>query len=302
MFAHPTHRTLIASALALGLVACGGDGSDQNGKPPGGDTLQNPTPPPGASVMNVGGRLFSIPSPVETALLIKKLGMGYRKDLPLPTSNTEGYATKAARGLALGMYGADMAYVTVHQDGQRALATLQAIEKLGTALDLSHAFDKALLDRFKNNLTSEDSLLRMSGEAYRMADQYLKTNERDDVSALVLAGGWIESMYLTVAAADGTINEDVARRVGEQKRTLGDLIALIEQSDKEKASTALLTGLNDLRTAFEGVATTYQFEPPVTDASKKITHINSTSTVAITPEQLRTIAEKVTALRSTLLA
>jgi hypothetical protein len=40
----------------------------------------------------------------------------------------------------------------------------------------------------------------------------------------------------------------------------------------------------------------------VTDAEHKITHIHSTSTVNITPEQLKIIAQKVTALRSTILA
>jgi hypothetical protein len=99
----------------------------------------------------------------------------------------------------LGIYGADLAYVTVHKDGQRAMATMQAIEKLGNKLELTNSFDRALLDRFKSNLGSEDSLLQFSGTAFRAADQYLKNNQRDDVSALVLAGGWIESLYLTVS-------------------------------------------------------------------------------------------------------
>jgi hypothetical protein len=99
----------------------------------------------------------------------------------------------------LGVYGADLAYVTVHKDGQRAMATMQAIEKLGGKLELTNSFDRALLDRFKTNLGSEDSLLQFSGTAFRAADQYLKNNQRDDVSALVFAGGWVESLYLTIS-------------------------------------------------------------------------------------------------------
>ena len=152
------------------------------------------------------------------------------------------------------------------------------------------------------NLTNEDSLLRMSGEAYRAADQYLKTNERDDVSALVLAGGWIESMYITLADPASAGDQNVANRVGEQKRTLDDLVALIEQSDKEQASVDLVAGLKDLQAAFAGITSTYQFERPVTDVEHKITHINSTSTVMITADQLKAITDKVTALRSTILA
>ena len=297
-----TVRSLLASAIVLALVACGGSANDQDGKTDGSDTLDTLAQQGNTNLMRVGGKLFSIPSPVETAMLIHKLGLAYNKEIPLPTANAESYATKTTRSLALGMYGADMAYVTIHKDGQRALSTLQAIEKLGNALDLGNAFDKALIERYKSNLTNEDSLLRMSGEAYRTADQYLKTNERDDVSALVLAGGWIESMYITLADPASAGDQDVANRVGEQKRTLNDLVALIEQSDKEKASVALVDGLKDLQAAFAGITSTYQFERPVTDVEHKITHINSTSAVVITADQLKAITDKVTALRSTILA
>ena len=302
MTAQHTMKFLLASAIGLALVACGGGSNDQNGAGDGSDTLDTVAQAGSTNLMKVGGKLFNVPSPIETALLIHKLGLAYQKDLPLSTENVAGYATKTTRSLALGMFGADMAYVTVHQDGQRALSTLRAIEEVGSALDLTNAFDKALLDRYKNNLTNEDSLLRMSGAAYRAADRYLKTNERDDVSALVLAGGWVESMYLTLSNAGTAQDQNVANRVGEQKRTLNDLIALIEQADKEKACASLVAGLKDLQTAFAAINVTYQYEPPVTDAANKITHINSTSTVTITPEQLKAITSKVTTLRSTILA
>jgi hypothetical protein len=301
MTAQQNLKLLFLSAIGVALAACGGGSNDQKGTTDGSDTLDTVAQVGNTNLMKVGGRLFNIPSPVETALLIHKLGLAYQKDVPLPTDKAASFATKTSRSLALGMYGADMAYVTVHNDGQRALSTLQAIEQLGSALDLTNAFDKALIDRYKKNLSSEDSLLRLSGAAYRAADRYLKTNERDDVSALVLAGGWVESMYLTLSDPSSGKEEGVANRVGEQKRTLNDLIALIEQADKEKACSSLIAGLKDLQTAFAAIQVTYQYEPAVTDAANKITHINSTSTVTITPEQLKAISDKVSSLRSTIL-
>ena len=295
-------KTALSAALAIGLIACGGEGTDGDGQGKGADTLDTVVDQgPGGGLMNVGGKLFSIPSPVETALMIRKAGLAYQKELPLATGKADALTSKMARSLALGMYGADMAYVTIHSDGQRALNTLQVIEKLGTALEVSNAFDRTLIERYKNNLTKEDSLLRMSGDAFRAADQYLKTNERDDVSALVIAGGWIESMYLTLSG-NGAANDAMATRVAEQKRSLTDLIALIEQSDKEKNCGTLLAGLTGIKAILDKAVTTYTYEEPVTDAVNRITHINSRSTAVLSADQVKAVAEQVAALRSTILA
>ncbi len=302
MIVQRTWKSALLAAFSMALIACGGEGTDTGGTTGGPDTLDTMAQQhKDGGVMKVGGKLFSIPSPVETAMLIHKAGLPYKKDLPLATEKADALTTKSARGLALGMYGADMAYVTIHKDGQRALGTMQVIEKLGTALEVSNAFDRALFDRFKGNMNNQDSLLRMSGEAFRAADQYLKTNERDDVSALVLAGGWIESMHLTLSSAP-KLEGDLAQRVGEQKRTLTDLIALLEQSDKEKALGTLIASLKDLRSVYDGINSTYQYEAPVTDVSGMTTHINSKSATAITDEQIKAITDKLTALRSTIFA
>ena len=59
------------------------------------------------------------------------------------------------------------------------------------------------------------------------ADQYLKNNDRDDVSALVLVGGWVESLYLTVSDAAALKDAAMVNRIGEQKNTLNALIQLL---------------------------------------------------------------------------
>jgi hypothetical protein len=295
-------KPVLIPALVLALVGCGGEGDGSGAQPPAQDSLDTATANAERGLVKVGGHLFAVPSPVEMALLNRKLDLPYRKDLPMPTSAADRLTTKGQRALYMGMCGADLAYVTIHKDGQRALTILRSVQSVSAALELSNAFDQGLLDRFKRSLNSEDSLLRMSGLAYRAADQYLKQSERHDVSALVLAGGWLEGMYLTLAGGGERPAAELVSRVGEQKRTLDNIIVLLESTDTEKAQGALIAGLKDLATAFQGVAATYQYQQPTVDAAKKTTYINSTSTVTVPPEVLRTITEKVTALRTTISA
>ncbi|MCB0770139.1 MAG: hypothetical protein KDC00_07015 [Flavobacteriales bacterium] len=288
-------------ALGLLLVACGGPETTNDGTS-GTDTLAVDPNPEQNQLLAIGGNVFSIPSPVQTALLIRNAGLKYQKDLTLPFDQAEMATGKAAQGMALGMLGADMAYVTVHKDGQRALATMQAIEKLGNKLELANSFDRALIDRFKTNLASEDSLLRFSGTAFRAADQYLKDNKRDDVSAFVLTGGWVESLYLIVSDPTSADDQDLLNRIGEQKNALNSLVALLERTDTELAGGKVLAELKELRVLFEGVSTTYSYQEPVTDAGKKTTFINSTSTVSLAEGSYGAITVKISAIRNLILA
>ena len=287
-------------AFALALLGCGGGADGTKDPSMKADTLDTSAQQTETGLMKVGGKLFSIPSPVQTALLIRKVGLPYEKGLPMPTDAAEKMTSKLQRALALGAYGADLAYVTVHKDGQRALSTLQTVQKLSTQLELANAFDQQLLDGFKKSLNNEDSLLRFTGKAFRMADQYLKNNKRDDVSALILTGGWIEGMYLTLSGTTEKSDVSLTNRLGEQRKTLENLVSLLENTDTEKTHGTLIAGLKDVLSAYAGVGSTYEFRAPSTDAAKKTTYVNSVSTVTMTPEQFKVIADKVKALRATL--
>lgn len=293
-------RTALLLGPVLFLAACGGSDA-----PPQETVVTDTLSAADSSenrILQLGGRNFSIPSPVQAAFAIRNAGLKYDASLLTDPRKATSMTSRSARAMALGMLGADMAYVTVHRDGQKALATLQAIERASAQLELSNAFDKALLERFKNNLSSEDSLLRFSGLAFRAADQYLKNNDRTDVSIYVLVGGWIESLHLTVTDPAAAQNQALMARVGEQRRALDDLIFLLGALPDEDQDAQVLQGLKALHGTFSGITSTYTYEAPVTEVAKRTTFINSKSGVVISPEQFATIAAQVKELRSKILA
>lgn len=294
-------NSLLGLAVVLALASCGGPSEPEQVANTDG-ALATDTVTDGAEVLQVGGKIFSVPSPVQTAFAIRKAGLKYQKGITTPLEKGETLTSKVPQAMMLGMLGADMAYVTVHKDGQRALATLQAIEKLGGKLELSNAFDRALLERFKANLGSEDSLLQISGTAFRAADQYLKANDRHDVSALVLAGGWLESLHLTLSDPAALKDQALMNRIGEQRKALVDLVELLSATVTDESAKGTIDGMRALQATFDGITATYTYEKPVTDVATKTTFINSKSSVTITPEQLSAIAAQVSAIRSMILA
>jgi hypothetical protein len=60
----------------------------------------------------------------------------------------------------------------------------------------------------------------------------------------------------------------------------------------------LKTKLEELASVYDGIKLTYNFVEPTTDTTKKITYINSTTTVDITEHQLTQISEKVSEIRN----
>lgn len=286
-----------AAAFALGLLLGGCGGGQGDPGPATADTLSAPTE--GEGLVKVGNKLFSIPSPVQTALLIRELEAPYESSLPLSTDSLARFTTKEKQALGLGVYGADLAYATIHKDGQRALKTLQAIEQLSAKLNLSNAFDKDLLNGFKQHINNEDSLLRFTGQAFRAADMYLKNDQRNDVSAGVLAGGWIEGLYLTLGTTGTDVDPRVATRLAEQRHTLDNLIALLVENE---ASPGLVADLKELAVAYGSVTSTYTFVQPTLDAANKTTYINSRTSAEVAPEDLQRIIRQVRAIRSAIIA
>ncbi len=85
---------------------------------------------PGKDILtNLYGELFSIPSPLQTSILLKSSGANYSKDLLNVTSKLPSYSTEYKKALNLGVYGADLGYVIIYGQTQDALGYLSASKK-----------------------------------------------------------------------------------------------------------------------------------------------------------------------------
>ena len=191
------------------FASCGGD----KGKTSSEEVQEDTAKVVSGAVLNIGGELFSIPSPLQTAMLIQKTGSPYDKSILNTKENMHQYATDFAKAINLGIYGADLGYVNMYNKTQDAISYLAAVKKLSDELGVSGAFDTQTMERFNKNIANKDSMMVLVGLAYRAGDAFLKQNKRNDISGLILAGGWIESLNFAVA-----VNRSEERRVGKECR------------------------------------------------------------------------------------
>ncbi len=275
------------------IVGCGNPEADEDQKSSV-DSTQG-------SFIKAGNAVFSIPSPIQTSLLIKKSGANYDKALLNAPLNLTKYTTNFKKALNLGIYGADLGYISIYDQTQDALAYLSVVRKLSEEMGVAAAFDGALLKRFEANLGKKDSLIMLVSDALRASNNFLQNNERTDAAGLIIAGGWLESLHFSIAVAKATNNQDVINRIGEQKSTLENLIKLLTPSYEKPEYTAFLDALIELAYEFDAVEIRYTYIAPTVDAANKITTVNSTSEVIINTERINNIANKVAKIRQSII-
>lgn len=291
------NQLIALSTVALISYGCGGDTATTDE-----DAAQEQKASPKESqLMEIDGKVFSIPSPIQTAALIKNSGTNYNKAILNVPSNVTKYSTNFKKAINLGIYGADLGYVTLYEQTQDAISFLTAIKSIGDDIGVSSAFDMELVQRFEKNIGNQDSILSLVSDAYKSSDRYLKSSQQNDIGGLILAGGWIESLYFATNAAKMTSNKDVIKRIGEQKTTVNNLIKLLTPYYSKPEFGGLVDNLIELDELFSKIEMTYTYVKPTVDAKNKVTTINSTTSVSITPQQLLAITEKVNKIRTELI-
>lgn len=283
------------SFSVLAITSCGGSGEKKKS-----DTEEIPEDTAkavSAGVLNVGGELFSIPSPLQTAMLMQSSGAPYDKSILNSKENIAQYATDHSKALNLGIYGADLGYVSMYGKTQESIVYLTAVKKLADETGVSGAFDVKTMKRFQDNMANKDSMMVLVGLAYSSGDAFLKTNKRFDISGLILVGGWIESLNFAISANKVKSSEAIKRRIADQKQSLNSIIKLLSQFETKTNYSDLIDGLKDLSKVYDTVEYKFISEKPETDMATKTTTINSHTDVNITKEQLDLITEKVESIR-----
>ena len=250
------------------------------------------------AMINIGGSIFSIPSPIQSTMLMNKVGAEFNPNMLNPKENIDNYSSDFLKALNLGVYGCDLGYAAAYENNDLSLKYLATIRNLAADIDLENAFDENLIERFSNNFSNRDSMFVLVSQAYKGADNYLKENEKDDVAALVLAGGWIEANYLSSVLIKETGNKEITLRLIEQKNALSTLINMLEQLGSNDDYWDLSAELEELYHLYDSVEFSSEYVPSVTDYNNKTTTIKSKRDINVSENQISAIVEKLVLIRN----
>lgn len=253
-------------------------------------------------VLKYNNTLFSLPSPFQVTSIIKNNNIDFNKNYLNQPENVSNYTTVFKQSLNIGMYGTDMGYLNIYDQVPDIISYFTVIKKLSGELGLNSAFQTSFIDRIENNIDNQDSLMFFLTNTYREFDGYLKSSNRKDVGVLIVTGGWIESLYLLAKITTENKNRNIINRLGEQKHPLDNLIELLSPYYyKSKEFAWLIDALVDLAYEFDGIIFNYSYEESTVIPEQNLTIIKSNSNVIISEYHIRTIAQKISTIRNTII-
>ena len=235
-------------------------------------------------------------------MLVRNAGVSFNCNLLNSLENNQNYTSSFDKCVNLGVYGADLAYMSIYEQAPLIVSLFSVIKSLSNDLDLTSAFSKELVERIENNVNDKDSLMNIVSGAYRDMDVYMKETQRQREGALVLAGGWIESMYILSQLTVESKSEALAQRIGESRQPLDNLIKILSPYYHDAPEIeSLLDELVELADIFAGVESQYTYVVPEIDAEKKMTIVKSVTKITISDDVLSEIAEKVSVIRESII-
>jgi hypothetical protein len=250
-------------------------------------------------VFKFKNKLFSLPSPFHMTELIAKISEDFNSDLLNPAGNKTSYLSTEKKALNLGVYTADLGYCNVYEQYALTSQYIKNVRALSSELQILNKYTTDILNNIEKNLQNKDSLNRIFSETYRESDIYLSDNEREDVSVLIIAGGWIESMYLMTQITKVNKNRLLIERIGEQKYSLENIVRLMLQYKNQSTiiSDEIIEKLMDLKKSYSELKINYQYDKHIVLPNEKKTIIISSTNIDMTEELLKEITDKIEIMR-----
>lgn len=254
----------------------------------------------------IGDILQRIPSPLEISVLLKESGRKYDAGILNDPNNLSKYNTNYKRALNLGVYGTDLGYTNIYEQNQDGLKYISSIKTLADGLNIGQFFDVETIGRLAANSRNLDSLLLITTQNFNSINAYLQSQNRANLSVLLLTGGWIEALHITCAVAQNNMdNPQLRETIGGQKIILENIILLLSfYKDQDENMAALLADLEALKRAYDNVKITYIYKESTFEVVDGVMVIkdNSSSSIDITSEDIVNITNLTDSIRNKIIS
>lgn len=291
--------------FSLALFSCRNSNTDKNltdefDIP---DSLIEDKPMPISSEV-IDDMVQNISSAVETAALIKGLKVPFNKDYLASTKSSDNYSTNFSKALGLGMYGCDLGYLNMYQKTSLVIDYISTIKTLADGIQVGQFFDFTTLKRLATNNENVDSLIYLSQQNFNKIDSYLRETNRSNLSVVIIAGVWIEGLYLCTRVAQDINNNKINETIGEQKEILNILLPVLSVYKQDPNINRLIKDIEDIKKLYSEVKITIEVggDPEMIEENGVLTIRQSDiQKIDMSDETLSTIINKVQEIRNKLL-
>jgi len=243
----------------------------------------------------------ALPSPLESAMLIKSAGARFDQSLLNNVGNVNTYVTNKSMALNLGIYTCDLSFASMYEQTQLIIDYMNAAKKMADGLGILKAIEQTTIDRLEENINNSEVIMEIVSETFMNSNSYLEDNGQPAVAAMVLVGGWFEGLYISTQLVDmNDFNGNkLVGRIIDQKLSIGILLNLLESSKGNPAVDELIVQVTKLKVVFDKISITTSAVRPEFDQASNTTVLKSEVKTDMTPQVFKELAAAVAEIRGT---
>jgi hypothetical protein len=209
--------------------------------------------------------VYNIPSPSEIPYLLQATGAEFNQSLLNDRKKVDQYLTRNEKAaLNLGVYAADIGYLSSYEKTQEAIDYLSSAKKLADNLGIS-SFDPEVLKRFETNISNKDSLATLLDGAVKKTDKYLKDDSRTKLAALLVTGSFVEGLSISTGLIktypNNVLNEadrnniltPLIRVILEQEKSIDELAKMLGAVDQAEPVASIQANLTALKASYRAL-------------------------------------------------
>jgi len=242
----------------------------------------------------------ALPTPLEIAQLIKAAGAKFDETLLNPVDYQSNYTTSKSMALNLGIYTCDLSFASMYDQTSMIINYMEAAENMAKGLGILDAIDETTIEKLEQNINNRDVIMEIVSETFLNSQSYLEDDEQHAVAATIIAGGFIEGLYISTNMVDikNFRGNKLVSTIADQKLSVEDLVRLLDSYTDNTAIQELIGPIRELNALFGKIERTSG--PASTDVNDKtgVTEITGTAKSDIKPDTFLAIKVKVAEIRN----
>ncbi len=251
---------LLALLAVAGLWSCGGSKDDSKENAADFDKANE------SLKEQIEDVIYNIPSPSEIPYLLQQTGAEFNQSLLNDRNKVDQYSSRNDKAaLNLGIYTADIGYLSSYDKTQEAINYLNSAKKLADNLNVIGAFDMDVLQRFESNISNKDSLAKILNTAVQGSEKYLKDDSRNKLAALLLTGSFVEGLYISTGLiktypkdllpddSRNLVLTPLMRVILEQEKSVDELVKMLARIDQAEPVATIASDLAALQASYRAL-------------------------------------------------
>jgi hypothetical protein len=242
----------------------------------------------------------ALPSPLESAMLIKSAGARFDEKVLNPVSKVNSYVSNKAMALNLGIYTCDLSFASLYEQTQLLIDYMNAAKKMADGLGILDAINEDDINRLEENINNSEVIMDIVSQTFMNSNSYLEDNGQPATAAMVLVGGWVEGLYISTQLVDmkDFNNNKLVAKIIDQKLSIDILLNLLIGSKGNPAVDEIIVEVTKLKAVFDKINIQTSPIRPEFDPATNTTVLKSEVKTDLTPAIFQELTATVSAIRN----